>query len=574
MEERRLLLAVALSLLVVTAYQVFIRPHIIPPPQPTASPQADAGAARPATAQPGTTTPAAPIPPPAAAAPRTPATVAAAPVEPVADERERRVEVTTAEAQVAFANRGARPVAWELPQYKNGAGEAEDMVRVLVDGPRSLDFETGDPALDERLRTLLFRASSEQLDVVAGRAATLTFRYADAGLQAEKTLTFGPEPFLVRVSGFVRQDGRTLPARLNWGPGLGRPDPEELKVQGHHPPQAVFERFGAGVERLEAKEAERREVPDVRWAGVESTYFAALLVPAPSSPSATLASYKLRESDAGGAPVSPLVSVALPPGESLTLFVGPKDYHLLDKLGHGFKSVVPVGDWIGPIVVPLLGGMRWIHGYVGNYGWAIILLTVAISLVMAPFRHYSIVNGLKMAKVAPEMRVIQERYRKVPLMDPKRQQMQEEIGALYARHGMNMGTQMMVGCLPMLLTMPFFFAFYRMLSVSIDLRGAAFLWMPDLSHKDPLYLTPILMGVSMLAMARLTPTGGDPSQRRIQMLMPLIFVTFLFAAPAGLNVYWLFSNLCGIAQQLITTAIVERSHAAPAPAATRKARKP
>lgn len=571
MEERRLLLAVALSLLVVTAYQVFVRPHIIPPPAPAASPQAGPAAAPAASAA-----PVAPIPAPPAAARQAPAPAAtAAPVEPLADERERRIEVLTPDAQIAFANRGARPVAWELPQYKNGEGEAEDMVRVLVDGPRSLDFETGDPELDERLRTLLFQASSETLTVAAGRSASLTFRYADAGLQAEKSLTFGPEPFLVRVSGYVRQDGRTLPVRLGWGPGLGRPDPEELKVQGHHAPQAVFQRAGAGVERLEAaKHGERREVSDVRWAGVESTYFAALLVPPPSSPNASLATVKLRDSDAGGAPVSPLVSVVLPPDEALTLFVGPKDYHQLAKLGHDLKAVVPIGDWIGPIVLPLLAGLRWIHGYVGNYGWAIILLTVSISLVMAPFRHYSIVNGLKMAKISPEMRVIQERYRKVPLMDPKRQQMQEEINALYARHGMNMGTQMMVGCLPMLLTMPFFFAFYRMLSISIDLRGAAFLWMPDLSHKDPLYLTPILMGVSMLGMARLTPTGGDPSQRRIQMLMPLIFVTFLFAAPAGLNVYWLFSNLCGIAQQLITTNIVNRSHTpVPAAAAGRKGRK-
>jgi YidC/Oxa1 family membrane protein insertase len=263
------------------------------------------------------------------------------------------------------------------------------------------------------------------------------------------------------------------------------------------------------------------------------------------------------------------VAVGLPADEPLTLFVGPKDHHVLADLGHDLKAVVPVGDWIGPIVVALLGGLRWAYGLVGNYGWAIILLTVLISLVMAPFRHYSIVNGLKMAKLAPEMKVIQDRYRKVPLME--RQQMQEEINALYARHGMNMGTQMMVGCLPMLLTMPFFFAFYRMLSVSIDLRGAAFLWMPDLSHKDPLYLTPILMGASMVAMARLTPIA-DPSQRRMQMLMPLIFVTFLFAAPAGLNVYWLVSNLCGIVQQVATTRLMQHAPV-PATAPARKSRR-
>jgi YidC/Oxa1 family membrane protein insertase len=110
--------------------------------------------------------------------------------------------------------------------------------------------------------------------------------------------------------------------------------------------------------------------------------------------------------------------------------------------------------------------LRWVHGHVGNWGWSIVALTVLINLAMAPLRHYSVVNGIKMAKLGPEMRQIQDRYRKVPLMDPRRQEMQDEVAALYAKHGMNMGSQMLVGCLPLLLTMPFLFAFYRVLTVS------------------------------------------------------------------------------------------------------------
>ena len=149
-----------------------------------------------------------------------------------------------------------------------------------------------------------------------------------------------------------------------------------------------------------------------------------------------------------------------------------------------------------------------------------------------------------MAKISPEMRAIQERYRKVPLMDPKRQQMQEEIGALYARHGMSMGSQMMVGCLPLLLTMPFLFAFYRVLSVSVELRGAPFLWISDLAQKDPLFLTPVLMGVSMFAMQKMTPSTMDPAQQRMMMLMPLMLAGMFLWAPAGLNLYWL-TRTCG-----------------------------
>jgi len=134
--------------------------------------------------------------------------------------------------------------------------------------------------------------------------------------------------------------------------------------------------------------------------------------------------------------------------------------------------------------------------------------------------------------------------------------MQKEVAALYARHGMNMSTQMMVGCLPLLLTMPFLIAFYRVLQVSIELRGAHFLWIPDLSQRDPLFITPLLMGASMFVMQKMTPTAMDPAQARMMMIMPVVLMVMFFAAPAGLNLYWLASNLCSILQQAVTLRIV------------------
>jgi YidC/Oxa1 family membrane protein insertase len=186
-----------------------------------------------------------------------------------------------------------------------------------------------------------------------------------------------------------------------------------------------------------------------------------------------------------------------------------------------------------------------------------VVLTILINLAMAPFRHYSIVNGIKMAKLGPEMRQIQDRYRKVPLMDPRRQQMQEEVAALYARHGMNMSSQMLVGCLPLLLTMPFLIAFYRVLTVSVELRGASYLWIPDLAQKDPLFLTPVLMGVSMFVMQKMTPSTLDPAQQRIMMLMPLMLAGMFLWAPAGLNLYWLTSNLWSIVQQAVSLRLLQ-----------------
>jgi YidC/Oxa1 family membrane protein insertase len=147
--------------------------------------------------------------------------------------------------------------------------------------------------------------------------------------------------------------------------------------------------------------------------------------------------------------------------------------------------------------------------------------------------------------------------------------MQQEIAALYERHGMSMSTQMLVGCLPLLLTMPFLIAFYRVLQVAIELRGASFLWIPDLSQRDPLFVTPVLMGLSMFVMQRMTPTAMDPAQQRIMMIMPVVLVVMFHAAPAGLNLYWLSSNLCSVVQQAVTMRII----ASPDDRAQRKERR-
>jgi len=314
---------------------------------------------------------------------------------------------------------------------------------------------------------------------------------------------------------------------------------------------------GRGVERVLPETAgTARSVSGSRWAGVESKYFAALLVPA-SPASADVRGIELPAASGGKARLATLVAVDLGTEGRVQIYVGPKDHSRLSKLGHELAQVVPVGEWIGPIVVALMRLFRWVNGYVGNYGWSVVVLTILISVVMAPFRHYSIVNGLKMAKIAPEMKVIQERYRKIPMLDPKRQDMNQEMAELYARHGMNMSTQMLVGCLPILLTMPFLIAFYRVLDVSIELRGAPFLWIGDLSQKDPLFVSPVLMGLSMFLMQKMMPTTMDPAQQRIMLIMPLVFSVMFFFAPAGLNLYWLVSNIGSIVQQGATMKLLQ-----------------
>jgi YidC/Oxa1 family membrane protein insertase len=554
MEERRLLLAVALSLLVLTAYSLLFAPA---PPAPGAAPA------------PSPTTAAAPPRPAAAPAPVAAPAEAAASVPTVADERERRVEVMAPEYALAFTNRGARLVSWTLARQLDERGRPEEMVPAYRGAVQALDVETDDPALDARLHEALFRPSAETVGVGEGRPATLSFAFADGRVEAEKAFTFHARG-LVAVTASVRRDGQPLPCRLVWGPGLGNPTAEERSVRGYQEPFGVA--LGPrGVQQFPTAKLppEGQPLEGVRWVGVESQYFAALFVAPGGAASGSIRAVSLVSPGEEKPVVAAVASIAAPPGEPVPLFVGAKDYQAMAKLGHELQRVVPVGDWIGPIVVALMRLLRWVQSHVGNWGWSIVVLTILINVAMAPFRHYSIVNGLRMAKLSPEMRAIQERYRKVPLMDPRRQKMQEEIAALYARHGMSMGSQMVVGCLPLLLIMPFLFAFYRVLSVSVELRGAPFLWIPDLARHDPLYLTPVLMGVSMFAMQKMTPSAMDPAQQRIMMLMPLMLSAMFLWAPAGLNLYWLTSNLWSILQQAVSMKVL---HPSLAPVREKKAK--
>lgn len=535
MEERRLMLALALSFALLLGYRILYPPE---PPQPS-----------PAASSPSASTPA----PPPAPSP----SPAAAKTAAVADARERRVEAEGPDLAVAFTNRGARLVSWRLLRYRDARGAPEEMVQLAPGGPRPLDVETGDPDLDARLREALFRASAETLALGGAGPKTLRFEFAEGELAAEKVLRFHPSGYLVEVLASVRRRGVELPKRLLWGPGVGNPSAAERELRGYEAPHGVS-LTPAGVERIPAaKLSSPHAVEAARWLGVEGRYFAALLIP-PAEPGAgELRAVALAPGEEGAPQPVPLAALALGAGPApALLYVGPKDHQALSKLGHELARVVPVGEWIGPIVVPLMALLRFLHAYVGNYGWSIVILTVLVNAAMAPLRHYSIANGVKMAKLSPEMKAIQDRYRKIPALDPRRQEMQREIGELYARHGMSMGTQMLVGCLPILLTLPFLVAIYRVLDISIELRGAPFLWIPDLSQKDPLFVTPVLMGLSMVLMQKMMPSAMDPAQQRMMTIMPLVLVVMFFAAPGGLNLYWLASNVCSILQQGLTLRII------------------
>jgi YidC/Oxa1 family membrane protein insertase len=202
---------------------------------------------------------------------------------------------------------------------------------------------------------------------------------------------------------------------------------------------------------------------------------------------------------------------------------------------------------LGLIARPLSIWLRWTFNYVHNWGWAIVLQTILITIALLPLRITQMKSALKMQRVQPQMKAIQEKYKKYTMRDPRKQDMQKEIAALYKEHGVNP----LGGCLPLLVQLPFLWAYYKMLGAAIDLRQAHWLWIRDLSSPDPIYLLPLVMVVSMVVMQRMTPQPGmDPAQQRMMnVVMPLMMGFIFFKLAAGLNLYYALSNLIMIAQQ-------------------------
>jgi YidC/Oxa1 family membrane protein insertase len=532
MEERRLILAFALSFAVLLGFRMWTNARYPPAP---AGPGPTATQAIP---QPTTLTQ--PTPPPPAPGPKTPSELVMAPpapAAPIVTGGERRVEFNTKEAEIAFSSKGARLLSWKLLEYKDERGKPVEAHSGGNPEPGPLDVVTGNAEVDARLRVALFQVT----DLRQGQEQGARFEFSDGSLVASKTIQSIKEGRAFRIEVKVRQDGALLPARVFWGPGFGQPSDEEKDLYGYLP-AAVVEIDEAGNDvRLPPSGLIEPQLVRAKLIGVENKYFAAIFI---KEGGGTLDATATASSSDAQAEV-----LVTPP---FTLAVGAKDYDRLGALGLGAEKIVPVGSWIGPIVVPLTRALRAVNARVGNYGVAIIILTFAIAVAMAPLRHYAILSSAKMAKVGPQIRAVQERYKRLSLTDPKRQQMQKEIAEVYEKNGIDMVRQTAAGCLPTLLTMPFLFAFYRMLDISVDLKGAPFLWIPDLSLKDPLFITPVLSGLSMIAMQRLMPAPAmDPAQQRMMLLMPVIFAGMFAWAPGGLNLYWFVANVAAMCQQLL-----------------------
>jgi YidC/Oxa1 family membrane protein insertase len=546
--ERRILLAVFLSFLVLYAYQALF----IPPPQPPSSTPPAAGSAaspQPAPASPATPTPV-PEPPAAPAAPSV-----------VGETTDREIIVDSPTVSAILSNRGGRILHWRLKQYRDDQGVPVDLVPSAIppDQPTPFSLRVEDEATTRTLNNALYRVSGavdNRFDPQTG--SPLVFEFEDAsGLRVRKEFRFDPATYSIRFTASVVANGRELNPTVQWGAGLG--DIGALSSGGSfftgnyiQPPRGIFQRDG-DVERLTVETLAEQPVHEgqFRFAGVDDHYFLATAV----NPGQARLEYRPVTLPGPGEAQRQLLAHAITfqtPPNDVRFFYGPKQLDLLRAIDSQLVWAIDFGIF-GFLAVPLLGALQWIYGFVGNYGWAIVLLTVLINVVIFPLRHWSVVSMRKMQALQPQLKAIQDRYANLKVTDPARQKMNTEVMSLYREKGVNPA----IGCVPMLLQFPVLLAFYAMLSQSIELRGADFgWWIHDLSQPDPYYVIPILMAVTMFWQTKITPTTADPAQQRVMLLMPLMFTIFFLQAPSGLVIYWFVSNLWAIGQQYFTTWLI------------------
>jgi YidC/Oxa1 family membrane protein insertase len=350
--------------------------------------------------------------------------------------------------------------------------------------------------------------------------------------------------------------------------GLRNPTADEITSRYVSPATAVVSAPSGMVRERPDKLEKPMEWPLAGhgFAGLEDNYFLAVLIPAQG---AGAIAYSIPNKDKEGKP-APIVAAGLSgQGEiAARAFYGPKDVEILESLKLGLERTVDFG-WYGILARPLLWLLKRTYGLVGNWGASILIVTLLIRILLFPLMHKSYSSMKKMQKLAPKMNAIRDKYKKAKSDAAQRQKMNEELMKLYQAEGYNP----MSGCFPILLQLPILVAFYNVLSRSIELRHAPFIfWITDLSAVDRTYVLLILMTVTMYIQQAMTPTTADPAQKKIFMAMPLIWGFFLKDMPSGLVLYWLFSNVLTILQQVLITKMGKDEPDVEKPAKLKRAR--
>jgi YidC/Oxa1 family membrane protein insertase len=549
--EKRLLLAAALSLAILMLWE-----WIVPkPPKPVAPPIPTPSASS-ASTDPGQP-PSASSASAASPASATSASAVSSPqAEPAAVAPESAAEPTTVTLandvfRATFTNKGAVLDSFVLTKYNDEQRHPLELVRSLppeLPRPLALDFGK-DAETTRRVANALFVVERES-------DRKVRFRFSDGKLAVTKEVTIeGGYLFDVKVS------VAGPPYALLLGPGLRNPTDAERASRYVMPASAVGATTdGTKVMRPEKAQAVAWSLPQGGFAGIEDNYFLEVLLPRTAA-TANVLTFSVPRPE-GKPSVDMGMAVMEQAGQgtlSARAYFGPKDVAVLESYGLGLERTVDFG-WYGILARPLLWMMKQSYAVIHNWGVAILVVTFLIRLLLFPLTAKSYTSMKKMQKLAPKMNAIRDKYKKSKTDAAQRQKMNTELMALYQSEGYNP----MSGCFPVLLQLPILVAFYNVLSKTIELRHAPFvLWIKDLSAIDGSYVLVILMIVSMYVQQAMTPSTMDPAQKKVFMFMPILWAFFLKDMPSGLVLYWLFSNLLTIVQQLVMNRLVKEDPAPP-----------
>jgi len=490
-------------------------------------------------------------PPAVSATPAAPASIQA-----VQAKAENTVTVESGLYHIELSNRGGVVRSWRLEKYLNDQKPPQPLDLVNTETSTELGWPLSlylsDPNLQAQANSGLYQITPASGPLKA--PVQVTMQWSDGHLSVTKKLDF-TKTYDTNLDVTVTLDGKPLPFAVAWRGEFGDKavyQPVLLNVfydqNGKLTPLA-YKSLGNPNNRIEPAEAGG----PMDYAGIQDQFFAAAFIPQGNTTGLALWDWTqwhhYVENNQNQSEPLPQMAVgpATPGPLSARLFVGPKDLQVLGQQSPSLEGLVQFG-WTRFIAEPLLLILEWMHKYIPNYGWVIVVFTLLLNMLLFPVKMYSFKSARKMQIVAPEIKAIQDRYKKYSMRDPRKQKMNEEVMAVYSREGINPAS----GCLPMLPQIIILWAFYRVLEYSIVLRHEPWIWwIHDLSARDPYYIIPAAMAVTSFTMQKMTPMPmtTDPTQRRMMMLMPLAFVLFLFRYAAGLNLYYFLSNLVGTGQQ-------------------------
>jgi len=492
------------------------------------------------------------------------------PATPLTQAALRQIKIKTDFWTANLSNQGGVITEWVMTHFPDGKPIDAPTGVTLISPQLSQQIGApfrfhipSDPALEQSLNSAVFEiktGAEQEIVLPRNEKREVEFFYAGNGIEATKTLIFKGEGF-EKSSGFdfdfranVTRNGKPVDVFVVAGPNFGDQGIKETSIY-KHAPQITY----ALANDVERETADSLKLPvnpiaaPVTWAGVDDNYFAMVIVPSKPAPASRL----LNDGKVS-------MAVQLNHGEINHVYAGPKDLKLLKEISATFglpdngtqlEDIVSY-NWLNflkfllkPIAQFMLMALRAINTFTHNFGWSIVVLTVLLNMLFFPLRWKSSQSMKRAALMQPKMKELQEKMKKLDKNDPRMLDLQKEQIAL-----MKEGNPLM-GCLPLLLQMPFFMAVFTVLTVSIEVRNAPFFgWVTDLSVADPIHILPIVMCITMIAQTALTPSpaNADPVQKKIQYIMPPVLTYFFFwSAPAGLVLYWMVSNLVGVVQQFV-----------------------